>query len=261
HLLERILGNFLSNAVRYTQRGRILLGCRRRGGKLRIEVWDTGFGIPEQERQRIFEEFHQLHNDARERRRGTGLGLAIVRRLADILGHEILVRSVPGQGSVFAVELEARGRSVRLPGLAPETPGRRPDRPTTVLVVDDDQQIRKGMVRALESWGCVVRTAGNYGSAAAIMCAAPDAVDLIIADYRLPDACNGARLADRLRTLCRRPVPALLVTADQGQEEMQEIANHGFLALRKPVAPDALRAAMGNLLGDFPQTAADAERL
>lgn len=257
HLLERILGNFLSNAVRYTPRGRILLGCRRRGGKLRIEVWDTGLGIPEQERQRIFEEFHQLHNDARERKRGAGLGLAIVRRLANILGHEIFVHSVPGRGSVFAVELEATGRSVR-PG-APETADRHLGRPTTVLVVDDDEQIRKGMVRALESWGCVVHTAGDYASAAAVLGDAPDTVDLIIADYRLPQACNGASLADRLRTLSHRQVPALIVTADQGQEEMQDIANHGFLALRKPVAPDALRAAMRNLLGDFPQTA-DAER-
>src|SRR3546814_3380693 len=105
HRLERILGNLLTNAVRYTPQGRILVGCRRRGDKLRIEIWDTGPGIAEVERERIFEEFHQIDTVARERYRGVGLGLSIVRRLADILGHEVLLQSVRGQGSVFAVAL------------------------------------------------------------------------------------------------------------------------------------------------------------
>jgi signal transduction histidine kinase/ActR/RegA family two-component response regulator len=248
HLLERILGNLLSNAMRYTPEGRILLGCRRRGDKLRIEVWDTGPGIPEEERQRIFEEFHQLDNAARDPRRGVGLGLAIVRRLANILGHEIFLHSVRGQGSVFAIELDVTGRSVMLPAPRPKGPsdarmaGRK-----TVLVIDDDLQIRKGMVRVLESWGCTVTTAGDYAAAAAIVSAAPDSIDLIIADYRLPRACNGVRAAGRLRVLCEREVPVLIVTADQGPDELQEISDQGFQALQKPVNPDALRLAMADL--------------
>lgn len=258
NLLERILSNLLSNAVRYTQEGCILLGCRRRHGKLRIEVWDTGLGIPEGERQRIFEEFQQLDNSARERRRGVGLGLSIVRRLADVLGHEIFLHSERGKGSVFAVELDLTGKSVKLPAMRQS--GRRNawmPRRTTVLVIDDDLQVRKGMVRALESWGCTVETAGDYDAAANIVESLPNAIDLIIADYRLPRACNGVRAAGRLRVLCGRMVPVLIVTADQGHEELQEIADQGFPALQKPVNPDALRLMITNLLKDFAVPASD----
>jgi PAS domain S-box-containing protein len=258
NLLERILGNLLSNAVRYTQQGGILLGCRRRRGKLRIEVWDTGIGIPDEERQRIFEEFHQLDNPARERRRGVGLGLSIVRRLANVLGHEIFLHSVRGQGSVFAVELDLTGKSVDLPLRLQAARAAAPmPRQTAVLVIDDDLQVRKGMVRALESWGCRVKAAGDYDAAVEIVASAPEAIDLIIADYRLPRACNGVRAAGRLRVLCRRMVPVLIVTADQGQEELQEIADQGFPALQKPVDPDALRAAIASLLEGFGVAAPD----
>jgi two-component system CheB/CheR fusion protein len=251
-LLERILGNLLSNAVRYTQRGRILMGCRRRRNKLRIEVWDTGQGIPEGEHQRIFEEFHQLDNPARERRRGVGLGLSIVRRLANILGHEIFLHSVRGQGSMFAVELDLTGKSVELRGEAPDDQAQaKLRRDTTVLVIDDDHQIRRGMVRALESWGCAVKSASDFDAAAEIVASAPRDIDLIIADYRLPQGYNGARAASRLRVSCGRMVPVLIVTADQGPEELQEIADQGFPALQKPVNPDALRAAITGLLEDF----------
>ena len=258
NLLERILGNLLSNAVRYTPSGRILLGCRRRRGKLRIEVWDTGLGIPEGERQKIFEEFHQLDNQARERRRGVGLGLSIVRRLANTLGHEIFLHSVRGQGSVFAVELDLTGKSVALLGPHGGRQGEpRMQADTSVLVIDDAQQVRKGMVRALESWGFSVQSANDYDEAVEIVAADPDAIDLVIADYRLPKACNGVRAASRLRVLCGRMVPVLIVTADQGQEEMQEIADQGFPTLQKPVNPESLRAAIANLLKDFAVPAAD----
>ncbi len=258
NLLERILGNLLSNAVRYTQQGSILLGCRRRRDKLRIEVWDTGQGIPEGERQRIFEEFHQLDNPARERRRGVGLGLSIVRRLANILGHEIFLHSVRGKGSVFAVELDLTGKSVELHGEAHDDQKQaRLRRDTTVLVIDDDHQIRRGMVRALESWGCRVESASDFDTAAAIVTVAPRDIDLIIADYRLPQGYNGARAASRLRVSCGRMVPVLIVTADQGPDELQEIAEQGFPALQKPVNPEALRAAIAGLLEDFAVPAGD----
>ncbi|HEY9547868.1 MAG TPA: ATP-binding protein, partial [Kiloniellaceae bacterium] len=260
HLLERILGNLLTNAVRYTPQGRILVGCRRRGDKLRIEIWDTGPGIAEVERERIFEEFHQIDTVARERYRGVGLGLSIVRRLADILGHEVLLQSVRGQGSVFAVELALSGQPSALPGPQPASfapanlaPAGLAEvampRRTMVLVIDDDRQIRKGMVRALQSWGCVVQTAGDYDAAAAAVAARP--IDLIIADYRLPRGCNGVQAARRLRAMCGACVPVLIVTADQGQQELREIAGEGFPTLQKPVNPDALRLAMADLIEDF----------
>jgi PAS domain S-box-containing protein len=249
NLLERILGNLLSNAVRYTPSGRILLGCRRRRSKLRIEVWDTGQGIPEGEQRRIFEEFHQLENPARERRRGAGLGLAIVRRLANILGHEIFLHSVRGHGSVFSVQLDLTGKSMsladqqqrsRLTGCLGSD--------TMILVIDDDLQVRKGTVRALESWGCTVAAAENYDDAAEIVAESPDAFDLIVADYRLPNGCNGVRAAGRLRALCGRMLPVLIVTADQGEEELQEISGQGFQTLQKPVDPVALQSAVVKLL-------------
>ncbi len=248
-LLERILGNLLSNAVRYTPSGRILLGCRRRSNKLRIEVWDTGLGIPELERQKIFEEFHQLENPARERQRGIGLGLSIVRRLANILGHEIFLHSVRDQGSVFSVELDLTGKSVDLASPERANISRAKAIPgMTVLVLDDDLQIRKGMIRALESWGWRVMTAANYDEAAQIVSEDPNAIDLVIADYRLPNGCNGVRAGRQLRLLCGRRVPVLVVTADQGEEEMQEIADQGFPALLKPANPEALYAAISDLL-------------
>ena len=258
HLLERILGNLLSNALRYTPRGRVLLGCRRRGDRLRIEVWDTGIGIPAAERQRIFEEFHQVDNAAREQRRGIGLGLAIVRRLANILGHEIILDSTEGRGSVFAVELALTGKTVAL--RTTRAAASAPQRPTTVLVIEDDLQIRKGMARLLESWGCAVRTAEDYDAATGIVSAEPDGIDLIIADYRLPRGCSGVRAAGRLRVLCGRMVPVLIVTADHGPEELSEIADQGFPTLQKPVNPDSLRLAMAELLKDFAAQAADGSR-
>lgn len=247
NLLERILGNLLSNAVRYTPEGRILIGCRRHKDKLRIEVWDTGLGIPSNERQRIFEEFQQLDNVARERNRGIGLGLSIVRRLANILGHEIFLHSVRGQGSVFAVELDRTGKSVELSGRRHRGLARL-SAAATILVIDDDAQVRKGMERALVSWGCRVRIAEDYDSAAQIVEQAADEIDLIIADYRLPKACNGVRAAGRLRVLCGRMVPVLIVTADQGEAEMKEIAEQGFPTLQKPVHPESLKVALGSLL-------------
>ena len=251
NLLERILGNLLSNAVRYTPSGRILLGCRRRRNKLRIEVWDTGLGIPESERQKIFEEFHQIDNPARERQRGIGLGLSIVRRLANILGHEIFLHSVRGQGSVFAVELDLTGKSIDLSqrGSGRSPAGMREN--ATVLVLDDDLQVRKGMVRALESWGCRVKAAEDYATAAKVVSEMPAGVDLIVADYRLPNGCNGVRAVGRLRMLAGRMVPVLIVTADQGEEEMREITEQGFPTLQKPVDPDALALAVTGLLEGF----------
>ena len=107
-LLEQMIRNLLSNALKYTRRGKVLLGCRRRDGMLSIEVWDTGIGIPDAELQAIFEEYHQLDNAARERSRGLGLGLSIVQRLGNLLGHRVRVRSQPGKGSVFAIEVMLR---------------------------------------------------------------------------------------------------------------------------------------------------------
>ena len=143
-LLEQMIRNLLSNAMKYTERGGVLLGCRRQGDKLRIEVWDTGRGIPERELKAIFEEFHQLDNAARERSRGLGFGLAIVQRLADLLGHSVDVRSRPGKGSVFAVEVPlGREEATRRPREDRQPQVEHVRQPGTILVVEDDPDVRE----------------------------------------------------------------------------------------------------------------------
>src|SRR6201982_2290617 len=153
-LLEQMIRNLLSNAVKYTNKGKILLGCRRRGSKLRIEVWDTGIGVPEEQLQAIFEEFHQLDNPAREHSKGLGLGLTIVERLADLLGLSVDVRSRPGKGSVFAVEVplgqhasQWRPREIRHEA----TEGAH--RAGAILVVEDDPSVREMLALLLEGEG------------------------------------------------------------------------------------------------------------
>src|SRR5206468_2915713 len=142
HLLEQMLRNLLANAVKYTEQGKILLGCRRRGDKLRIEVWDTGIGIPAGQQKAIFEEFHQLNNPARERSRGIGLGLSIVQRISDLLGHAIDVRSWPGHGSVFAIEVPLGENKQRLPSGAKRMEAIAG--PTgAILIVEDDPEVRE----------------------------------------------------------------------------------------------------------------------
>lgn len=145
-LLEQMVRNLLSNALKYTQRGRVLVGCRRRSGKLRIEIWDTGLGIPASEMTAIFEEYHQIDNPARERCRGLGLGLSIVNSLCDLLHHRVRVRSLPGNGSVFSVEVPiAEGSEAATLNSALEEPRpvaeRRPTQSKTIVIIEDDPEV------------------------------------------------------------------------------------------------------------------------
>ena len=154
-LIERILRNLVANALRYTQRGGIVIGCRRRGSTYSLEVWDSGPGIPAAQRERIFEEFYQIGNPGRDRTRGLGLGLAIVRRLAELLGHAIDVQSREGRGSVFRVRVPAGDPQAVLTYEAPALvtgalAGRR------ILVVDDEAEVREATVGLLSQWGCIV---------------------------------------------------------------------------------------------------------
>ena len=186
-LLEQMIRNLLSNAVKYTSQGKILLGCRRRGDKLRIEVWDTGIGIPEEQLQEFSRNSDQLDNPARERSKGLGLGLAIVERLADLLGHTVDVRSRPGKGSVFAVEVPLgqgapHWRPPRYTHEATETR----HRSGTILVVEDDPSVREMLALMLDGEG--YRTTTVEDGPRALELAARGAVrpDLVVADYNLP---------------------------------------------------------------------------
>lgn len=241
-LLERILRNLLSNAIRYTSRGGIVVGARRRGDILHIQVADTGRGIPANQQREIFREFHQLPNGGPDRRQGLGLGLAIVDRLATLLGHHISVKSEPGRGSVFCVEAPlAVPSSQRVPQPAlPNDPlaGR------LIVVVDDDSIVRDGLHTLLEIWGCRVLMAEGPEDAIDAVEKLDRIPDAIIADYRLKGRITGADVVDHLRALCDADIPAVLVTGDTSPNRLRQAANYNLKLLHKPVRPDRLRAAL-----------------
>ena len=235
-LLEQMIRNLLSNAVKYTNTGRILLGCRRRGETLRIEVWDTGIGIPQEQLQAIFGEYHQLDNPARERSKGLGLGLAIVERLAGLLGHTVDVQSRPGKGSVFAVEVP----------LGQDAPHWRPrqvwheatqsvHRGGAVLIVEDDPSVREMLALLLDGEGHRTTTVADGRKALELAGQGAIRPDLIVADYNLPQGLNGLQAVAGLRETLGREVPAVILTGDISTGTLREIAQGGYLHLNKPV--------------------------
>lgn len=235
-LLRRILQNFLANAVRYTETGGVLIGCRRRGDQLRIEVWDTGIGIAPDQQAAVFEEFRRLGGGTAE---GLGLGLAIVDRLARRLGHPVALRSVPGRGSCFAVTVPLG----TLPAVEVPVP-----RSATgdlaglrLLCLDNDPAILAGLTALLGNWGCEVRTAETPEAALA-----GERPDVILADLHLGEGRSGL---DAIRQMRARwgSVPGILVTADRSDQAAAEAARLGCPLLHKPIQPARLRAALAHL--------------
>jgi two-component system CheB/CheR fusion protein len=235
-LLEQMIRNLLSNAVKYTNEGKILLGCRRRGDKVRIEVWDTGTGIPEEELEAIFAEFHQLDNPARERSRGLGLGLAIVERLADLLGHAVDVRSRPGKGSVFAVEVPlGQDASQWRPRLDRSEVKESAHQSGAILVVEDDPSVRDMLALLLEAEGHRTTTAEDGRKALQLAARGAIRSDLVVADYNLPQGLNGLQVVAGLRETLGYEIPAVILTGDISTDALREIAEGGHLHLNKPV--------------------------
>lgn len=247
-LFERIVVNLVSNAIRYTERGVVLVACRRRGERLRVEVRDSGLGIAPAEQQVIFQEFVQLGNAERARDKGLGLGLAIVRRLLDLLGHRLELRSAPGRGSVFAVELPAAE--------APSAPTRDRDEALAlghfddlrVFLADDDALALSAMSSLLAAWGCTVFSAQDAPTLLATLAREP-APDILISDLRLGGEADGLQLIERVRA---RPelgaLPALLISGDIAPETLARVQAAGVQLLHKPVRPARLRALMHRLL-------------
>jgi signal transduction histidine kinase/ActR/RegA family two-component response regulator len=244
-LLERILRNLLANAVRYTDQGRVLVGCRRRGPDLRLEVWDTGVGIPADQRREIFREFVKLRSTGETR--GLGLGLSIVERSARLLERPVELRSTPGRGSVFSIQVP-RAAEVDLDGRAGPVAvsARLADR--SILVVDDDPDVRDAMAHALAAWGCRASLAASVEEALR-RCkdhgAPPDA---IVVDYQLPGDSNGVVVAQRLRGVLGASAPVVVITGDTSSDTAREVANAGYAVLHKPVKPARLRALLSHLL-------------
>ena len=249
-LLERIVENFLDNALRYTAEGRILLGCRRSGDHLRIEVWDSGIGIPGEALKLIFEEYYQLDNPARDRAKGLGLGLALVNRLATLLGHEIDVRSTPGQGSLFAVKVPlanpetASEMEAAAPGLIEDLAGRR------VLLVEDDPSVAEAARQLLEYWGLEVRAAGSAEAALATIRDRHIFPNLVIADFRLPQGESGLDLIEQIRDVLGDRIPGIVITGDMEPALAETAESRGCVLLRKPVQPEVLRFHLCYMLAD-----------
>lgn len=236
-LFRRIISNLIANAIRYTQRGGVLVGCRRHQGKHWIEVWDSGIGIPKEQTANIFEEFRQLNNEARNR--GSGLGLAIAAKSAALLGLEIRLRSQPGKGSMFALELPLGepGQAALEANL--ELP------PLRVALVDDNRQILLAMVSALESMGHQVTAATSGIKLFAQL--GNQSPDIVISDFRLEKGETGFDVIKKARTLFGDDLPALLITGDTDPGLIRSMADRGIVVQHKPLNIDTLQACIAEI--------------
>jgi len=250
-LLERILLNLVSNALRYTVQGGVVVGCRRHDGLLRFDVRDSGIGIPENQCRNIFSEFYQLDGEGKDRRGGLGLGLAIVDRLGGLLDHPIELASSIGGGSRFSVSVPmAPAGLAQVEALdAPRVPVDS-EHGKLVLVIDDDELVRDSTRGLLKSWGCLVVTAESEDAAMDILADQGRRPDLIISDYHLARGTAGFEMIERLRQACRSQVPAFLVSGDTAPELLREARASGYYLLHKPVLPITLRSVVSQLLKD-----------
>jgi signal transduction histidine kinase/ActR/RegA family two-component response regulator len=244
-LVERILRNLISNAIRYTERGRVVVGCRRRGGSVRICVYDTGIGIAPGDRELVFEEFYQVGNRERDRSKGLGLGLAIVRRLTRLLQTPLTWRSQPGKGSLFAFDLE-RAHEVVAPRvhLAPRSSDSRNLSGTLVVVIDDEELILDAAQSLLEQWGCKVVTAVSGAVALQRLAASASPPDIVICDYRLRDHETGVNVVEAIRNEFNGDVPALLLTGETDPAQLRKIVASGIAVLHKPLREEELNDAI-----------------
>ncbi len=250
-LLWPILRNLLSNAIRYTPKGRILVGARRRGDNIALEVWDTGIGIADNQQERIFEEFHQLGNPERDRNQGLGLGLAIVRRLAKLLDHPLELRSVPGRGTVFRLTMPLTGE----PALAEAGDGAAmstlPDMAGMLAVlVEDDSEVLEATKFMLERWRCDVIATDTAAKAATQVSAGGRVPDFILADLRLRGGETGVLAIEALREAVGAPIPGLIVTGDTDPDRLRQVAGSGYKLLHKPLTAARFRMAIEVLLAD-----------
>ena len=246
-LLERIVRNLVSNAVRYTPRGRVLVGCRRRGSAIELQVCDTGPGIAPEHRDLIFKEYFQLHNSERDRQKGLGLGLAIVQRLVTLLNYQLHLRSELGRGSCF---------SLRIPISEAEKPREAPASERTafarenglIAVVDDEAPILTGITALLEGWGYVVVSGGSSEELVGKLAQSPSLPDLIISDYWLREGETGLDVIDRLRAEFNEDIPAILISGDTGAQLRSEAQAVGAVLMHKPTPNGKLRAAISHAL-------------
>ncbi|MFM5106231.1 hybrid sensor histidine kinase/response regulator [Aeromonas dhakensis] len=246
-LLRRVLQNFLTNAFRYNPGGRVLLGCRRLGDKVRIEVWDNGPGIPADKQEAIFDEFSRLDHSRTAREQGLGLGLAIARGIALVLGHNLTLRSWPGAGSVFAVTLNLATRPVATTQVA--APAQRDSQleGIRVLCIDNESDILIAMQSLLGRWGCEVVCAQSQAQAEDLI-AGGFLPQLVLSDYHLDDGKTGLQALHMLRLAHGNDIGGIIISADRKSELQAQIREHGYGYISKPVKPLKLRALMNSIL-------------
>jgi signal transduction histidine kinase len=244
-LLFRVLSNLVSNALRYTEKGGVIVACRKRRNGVSIEVWDSGIGIPHEQHERIFEEFYQLNNPARDRSRGLGLGLATVRRIVNLLEHPLNLRSTMGRGTRFSIEVPLADPNKIHSGAAtieqkvPNLIGGK-----LIMVIDDEESVRLGMQSLLESWGCKCITAMDSDEAlASINGRVPD---FIIADLRLRGDRNGIDAIRELRAKLGDGIPAVLISGDTATEQLRKVSAAGLTMMHKPLKAVRLRALLNH---------------
>lgn len=239
-LLETVVRNLVDNAIKYTEQGRVLVGCRRRKGKLRIEVWDTGPGIPADQRELIFQDFYQIENEARNRAQGLGLGLSIVRRMSDLLGCTLGCHSIPGKGSVFWIDTPLS--ETRFDSEEVFYPIRLNRGDAHIVIIEDDEQVLMGLKSLLESSGYSTQTfhTANTNAFRNAFVGAADIPDLIIADYRLDAELTGRDAIELIRKTLATEIPAIIITGDTAPERLREAKQSGYPILHKPVMPEEL---------------------
>jgi len=250
HLLETVLRNFISNAIRYTPGGRVVVGCRRRADGLKICVYDTGVGIERHHLDAIFDAYYQVPSDARRNSTGIGLGLSIVNRIARLLSLERLVRSQPGKGSMFAVVVPfgVVGADVpaRLMWQVSSVPVRR-SRPLNVVVIDDNSEVLLGMSAILDKWGCRAMTATVATDAVVQLIAADVEPDLIVSDYHLGNGIKGDEAIAEIQREFDRIAPAIIMTSDPDASLRERLQRRGLTVLEKPLNLAKLRAMLESL--------------
>lgn len=243
-LLERVLRNLINNAIRYTRNGGILVGVRRHGANWRIEIWDTGIGIAPEQTDKVFDEFYQVGNPERDRRKGLGLGLSIVRRLAELLGHTLTLRSRQGHGTVFTLELPAACAQ------DPETRPAVPAMPSIslggrlILVIDDDEAVREGMRSLLGGWGAEVIACAGMTETLDQIARLERAPDIVVADHQLQEGMVGADAILAIRAHFRKQVPAIIITGSTSPLLAGAAQALGCQLMLKPVMPAKLRSLL-----------------
>jgi signal transduction histidine kinase len=248
-LLERIVRNLISNAIRYTDSGSVLVSCRRRQNHILFQVWDTGIGIDPGSQGEVFEEFHQVDNPQRDRKKGLGLGLSIVKRMCDLLAHPIELRSVKGKGTVVSLLIPAGDASQCIAEAIPEENKPWSIKGLEILLIEDDTEVLEATTILLEKWGCHVTAAVSSADALAKINGDAKNPDLVLSDFRLPDDANGVDAINDINEKLGIQVPAILITGDTQPERISMARNSGYKVLHKPLKPASIRVAIHQLLG------------